>query len=505
MTQPDNRYREYLFSRYKTFAFFLGLTWFFMGSVMHVPLVMCIIDGEPLQHILSFVLPGSTAVIAGLVTMRRVKNLNRVTLTFQEGAMVVTLAWASAFLIGSFPFWLGMEMPFHVSFFESTSGWTTTGMTMVDPDSTPRSFLLFRSLSEFVGGAGLVILTLSAAAGPIGSSLSAAEGRSEYLVPNVRRSAKLVLTIYALYLSVTIIALRLAGMQPFDALNHALVAVSTGGFSTRSESVGYWDNPVIEVVLIVVMFAAAINFATMYSLFTGKGRSFYKSGEVRVFLFLLSSSIILLTLFVTPQFFLGNWEPLRHATFAAVSAITGTGLSTASYSEWGGFGYLIFIVLMIVGGGTGSTSAGIKQFRVYAIYRALVWELKKMFLPRGASRQPDLWQGAGRRFLSTETITQITLFVLLYQALLVIGTSCFLAYGYSFKDSLFEFTSALGNTGLSSGITNPDLPAPLIWLECLAMFFGRLEVYTVIVGLVKLFGDGSFLCQNTLQGKLQRR
>lgn len=500
----DLRYQTYLRARYGTIIFFLGLTWFFIGLALFVPLFFCLWDKEPLIHSVSFILPGLLAVGAGVFVIRTLRGAERVTLSFQEGALTVTLAWLSAFAIGAVPFLVGMHLPFHLALFESTSGWTTTGMSIIDPDSTARSFLFFRSLTEFVGGAGLVILSLSAAAGPMGSSLSAAEGRGEYLVPNVRRSAKLVLTMYVIYVTLVSISLHLAGMSAFDAINHAMVAVSTGGFSTRTDSIAYWDSPLIEAILIGAMIAAAVNFATAYAVVTGTFRVFLRSGEVRVFFVLLFFSILLLSVFAAPRLFVGELAWVRHSAFAAVSAMSGTGLSTSNYAEWGGFAFLIFFILMVVGGGTGSTAAGIKQYRVYAIYRAVVWDFKKMFLPPGAMSQPNMWQASGKKFLSEREVAQISLFVMLYLGLLFVGSCIFLAYGYSFNDSVFEFTSALGNVGLSSGITAPDMPAPLIWLQCIAMLFGRLEIFTVVIGVTKLMRDSSHYSSVTLRQHFEK-
>jgi trk system potassium uptake protein TrkH len=500
-----SRYRTYLFERYRTLFFFLGLTWFFTGMVLFVPITMCVIDQEPVSSVLSFALPGLITVLAGWLLMRHVQMYERVNLSLQEGALVVTLSWGSAFVIGALPFVFGMDVPFHLAVFESASGWTTTGASIVDPDSTARSFLLFRSLTEFVGGAGLVILTLSAAAGPMGASLSAAEGRSDHLVPNVRRSAKLVLTIYLIYWSVASSGLMIAGMSFFDAINHAMVAVSTGGFSTRTASIAAWDNPWIEAVLIMAMFAGATNFATAYSLITGRSKEFYKNGELRVFIVVLAVAIALVTVFNASGLYPGAITAARHATFGLVSAISGTGLSTADYASWGGMSCLIFIVMMIIGGGTGSTAGGIKQFRVYAIYRAIVWEFTKMFRPPGTLSQPEIWQGIQRKFLSSDALAQIALFVMLYFGVLLICTICFLAYGYGFSESLFEISSALGNVGLTTGITKPDMPQPLIWVQIIAMFLGRLEIFTVLVGFVKLVKDGAVLCSVSRTDRALRR
>ena len=200
-------------------------------------------------------------------------------LTLQEGAVIVVLSWLLAIIVGTVPFMTIQGLNFTQAMFESTSGWTTTGLSVVDVTQASRLILLYRSTIELFGGAGLAIITLSAIAGPSGSGLASAEGRTEQLVPNVRRSAKLVLGIYLGYVILGIIALDFARMNFFDAINHSFAAVSTGGFSTRPDSIGYWDNTAVEVVTNVLMIVGAFNFVTSYMLVTGKFKSVMRNGE----------------------------------------------------------------------------------------------------------------------------------------------------------------------------------------------------------------------------------
>lgn len=316
-----------------------------------------------------------------------------------------------------------------------------------------------------------------------------AEGRSEQLEPNVSRSAKLVLTIYAGYVAIGILALRVAGMGWFDAINHAFATLSTGGISTRAESIGYWDSPTIEAVTIVLMILGNLNFLSTYNLLQSKFLAVIRNGEIQLQLLLLPVSALILFVGVTTGLYPTQEKAVRVAIFETISAMTTTGYSTVSYSNWQGLGLLIIIVLMLIGGGTGSSSGGVKQYRIYVLCRALLWEIRRLLLPQSVVTEPDIWQGEYREFLSDRQIRQVGLFVFLYLIIYVIGSGAIAAYGYSLPASLFEFASSLSAVGLSVGVTTADAPTGLLWVETVGMFLGRLEFFTVFVGVIKFLTD----------------
>jgi trk system potassium uptake protein TrkH len=378
---------------------------------------------------------------------------------------------------------------FTQAMFESTSGWTTTGLSVVDVTKASRLILLYRSTIELFGGAGLAIITLSAIAGPSGSGLASAEGRTEQLVPNVRRSAKLVLGIYLGYIIVGTIALDLAGMSFFDAINHSFAAVSTGGFSTRPESIGYWDNTAVEVVTNVLMIVGAFNFVTSYMLLTGKFKSVMRNGEIRLQFFLYVLCSIVLLVGVVLPLYPNLGKAIRVSIFETITALSTTGFSTVGYTDWNGLGWLILILLMLIGGGSGSTAGGIKQMRVYILYRALMWEIRRMLMPAGTVNEAHIWQGDQRQFLQNDQVKQISIFVFLYLMVFGIGSAIIAAHGYTLQESLFEYASAMGTVGLSVGVTAADAAPALLWAETVGMFLGRLEFFTVFVGVVRLLRD----------------
>ena len=187
------------------------------------------------------------------------------------------------------------------------------------------------------------------------------------------------------------------------------------------------------------------------------------------------------------------YEPekaLRAAVFETISALTGTGFtSVPNYLLWSEFGWLLLIILMTIGGGTGSTAGGIKQFRIYILYKSIIWEIRRAFMPRHMVNEPALWYGEKRDLLNDRLVRQAALFFGMYLVVLLVGTGIMAAYGYPLKDSLFEFASTLGTVGLSVGITLPGMPPELLIMQSLGMLLGRLEIFAVIIGMIKLFAD----------------
>ena len=484
-----NRYTNFLRRRYRAIFGYTGLICAIAGLVIISPLLALFFYPEEISQAWAFALPGLILIIVGLILWRSLTPKKTVSLSWQEGAVIVFLTWFLAVMVGIFPFMAIAGLNFTQAVFESTSGWTTTGLSVVDVERASHLILLYRSNIELAGGAGLAIITLSAIAGPVGSGLTSAEGRSEQLAPNVRRSAKLVLSIYSGYAVVGVIALWLAGMGWFDAVNHSFAALSTGGFSTRSDSIGYWDSPAVEAVTIVLMLLGTLNFVTSYLLLRGKFKAVLRNGEVRLQAVIIPLCTLILLFGVGVGLYPSLGKSVRVAIFETITALSTSGFSTVGYGDWNSLGWLILIILMLIGGGTGATAGGIKQFRIYALYRALLWEIKKMLLPDNAVTEPDYWQGDRRQFLRDSQIRTISLFVFLYFLLFTVGVTITAAYGYSLPESMFEYASTLSTVGLSVGVTAPDAPVGLLWTQIIGMFLGRLEFFTVFVGIIRLFKD----------------
>ncbi len=400
------------------------------------------------------------------------------------------MSWIIVILFSAWPFTAVLRLPYSRALFESVSGWTTTGLSVVDVTGAGKMILVWRSIIQLAGGAGLAIIMMSAIVGPVGVGISSAEGRSDQLVPHVRQSARLVLIIYGCYALAGAIAYRMAGMSLFDAVNHSFAAVSTGGFSTRAESIGYWNSTAIEAVTLPLMLLGNLSFVTAWLLWRGRLPVVARNGEVRLLVVLIPLSVAAMFLLTSRALYPQFGKSIRVAVFETVTAITTTGFSTISYGNWNAFGLFLLITLMLIGGGTCSTAGGIKQFRVYLLWRMLWWEMKRYFMPRTTVLERPIWEGNRRVFVDDARIRQVMVFIFLYLATYVLGVMILCASGFNLVNSLFEFASALGTVGLSVGVTSARMPDSALWSETIAMFLGRLEFIVVIVSLLKIGGDG---------------
>jgi trk system potassium uptake protein TrkH len=490
------RDKEYLRKRYAAILSSVGVILLLSAMVMLTPLLLLPAYPEEVSHALGFGLPAGCLALLGIVLSTLFRSASGITLSVQEGGIIVLISWIVVIFFSAWPFFAILGVPFSRALFESVSGWTTTGLSVVDVTKAGPMILFWRSVIQLAGGAGLAIIMMSAIVGPTGVGISSAEGRSDQLVPHVRQSARLVMLIYSCYAAAGTLAYRLAGMSFFDAVNHAFCAVSTGGFSTRPDSIAYWDSVAIEAVTLALMLLGNLSFITAWLMWQGKFRLVIKNSEIRLLIFLIPASVgaifILTCQTIYPQF----EKSIRVAVFETVSAITTTGFSTVGYGNWNGFGVLMMIVLMLIGGGTCSTAGGIKQFRIYLLWKLFIWEIKRYLMPRTAILEIPIWEANHRVFVDDRRVRQVASFVFLYLVIYLFGVMVLCSCGYSLSDSLFEFASAIGTVGLSVGVTSAQMPDAALWVEIFAMFLGRLEFTVVIVSLLKLVKDSRLMLKN---------
>jgi trk system potassium uptake protein len=483
------RQAAYLRQRYRLILGYTGFVWLITGLIIMLPATAGFFYPDQVTAVWGFIGPGSLLALAGFLLWWWLAPSNPASLALVEGAVIVVLAWFPAILVGTIPFLLVESLTITQAVFESTSGWTTTGLSVIDVTTASPLTLLYRSLIQFVGGAGFAIIMLALLLGPAGKGFTGAEGRSEQLEPHVRRSANLVIRLYLAYAVVGTLGLYLAGMDWFDALNHAFTALSTGGFSTQVDSIGHWNNPVIEAFVIFLMLLGTTNFLTSYALIQGKFRSALNHSEFRLMGVILLVGLPLMLLLVTLGLYSTTEQAVRVALFDTVSAISTTGFSTVAYTNWPAVGWLLFIGLMLIGGGGGSTAGGIKQYRIYILLKSAVWEVRRLLWPAGTVREPDLWQADRHYFLSDKDIRQAASLVCLHLAAFLLLSLVIAANGYPLQDSLFEAASTVSTVGLSVGITAADAPVAVLWTQIVGMLLGRLEYLVVIIGIMKIAGD----------------
>jgi len=487
------RENEYLRQHYAAILSSVGMILLLSAGVMLTPLLLLIMHPEEAAHASAFGLPAGCLAFLGIGLRRLFRPASKITLSIQEGGIIVLISWIWVLLFSAWPFVSALGLPFSRALFESVSGWTTTGLSVVNVNGANPLILFWRSVMQLAGGAGLAIIMMSAIVGPTGVGISSAEGRSDQLVPHVRQSARLVMIIYASYAGFGTLAYWIAGMSPFDAINHAFAAVSTGGFSTHADSIGYWDSVTIEAVTLPLMLLGNLSFVTAWFLWRGRLRLVARNAEVRLLAVLIPLSAAAMFLLTSQAIYPRLGKSVRVAVFETFTAVTTTGFSTVGYGDWNAFGVFLLIVLMLIGGGTCSTAGGIKQVRIYLLWKLLFWDLRRSLMPQTAILERPLWEGNRRVFVDDAKVWQVAVFVFLYLAAYTLGVMLLCACGYGLGDSLFEFASAIGTVGLSVGVTSAQMPDTALWAEIIAMFLGRLEFIVIIVSLLKLGKDGRLL------------
>lgn len=410
-------------------------------------------------------------------------------LRVREGFAVVTFGWIVVGLLGALPYWMSGQIPsFTDAVFESISGFTTTGATILtDIESHSHGVLLWRALTHWLGGMGIVLLALAILPllGIGGMQLFRAEVPgpvAERLTPRIQQTAKLLWAVYFLLTALEIIALLIAGMGLFDAVCHSFATMATGGFSNHNSSVGGYGSPAIEWVIIVFMFLAGANFSLHYLALTGRLKVYFKDEEFRFYgaIILVSTALIATTL-LTIHYYPSTSETIRYSLFNVVSILTTTGFGTADYLQWPPIAPAIFLILMAIGGCAGSTGGGIKVMRVFILLRHAKLELKKMLHPRGIY---TLW--FNDRALSPALLTNVLGFFLLFMLVYVVGVVILSLGGRDLITSVGATAATLGNIGPGLGLVGPTENYSIMsdwekWLLVSFMLIGRLEIFTVLV------------------------
>lgn len=425
----------------------------------------------------------------------------------REGYLVVTFGWIFMALSGTLPYLLSDAIPtFTNSFFETMSGYTTTGSTiLIDIEAMPKGILFWRSLTHWIGGMGIIVLAIAILPllGVGGMQLFAAESpgpSSDKLKPRITDTAKRLWLIYAGYTLAETILLKAAGMSMFDAVNHALSTMATGGFSTKNASAAYWnDTPLIQYILSLFMFLAGTNFIMSYFGFKGRFQKVLKDDEFKWYLgfIVMFTTISSLVIYFQADFGLSSidhpqvWgeaeSAFRHALFQVLSVITTTGFITADFTTWTPFLTILFFGMFFLGGSAGSTSGGVKVMRLMIMIRNSLLEFKRTLHPNAIL--PVRFNG---RAVGNDIVFNILGFFILYMLSFIVGSLVLSILGLDFITAIGGAASSLGNIGPGLGALGPvnnfeGLPAAAKWWCSFLMLIGRLELFTVLIILTPFF------------------
>lgn len=474
---------------YRKILFYFGQMMFVLSGLLLTPLIYLLFNDSEITNAPAFLYASLISFGLYLIFGKLLGYCDDNSMSYSEAAVSVFITWLVICAVSAIPMMLLNRMSFTHAYFEAMSGYTTTGLSLIDYVTTSNLVYLWRSIMQYVGGAGIAIILICLGNSPFGSSLSSAEGKSDLLVPHIQRSARLVMIIYAGYAIGGIAFMHLAGMNWFDSIIHTFGALSTGGFSTHPESISWYKSIPIETVTLVLMLLGNLNFLNAYLLFGGKLKAFLKNGEIKVQIVVIPLSVILLAMLFANTLYGSLPRGLRVSVFETVSALTTTGYSSTTYAHWPESGILIIALLMLLGGGTNSTAGGLKQFRLYLAYKSFIQYIKEISSPLGRIVRVGYWWGQEKKHVSVQLVHNLFAFFLVYFVVFLSGVVVMVASGISFMGAFFEFASALSNSGLSLGITNTAMHPGLIWLQTTAMFLGRLEIMIVFIVAAKLYID----------------
>jgi trk system potassium uptake protein TrkH len=489
---------------YKIIFHFLGLLLLFNGGFMLLAALVSYMyeDGVSLELFISGIITLLIGILAMLLTRNHRKEMKK-----REGYIVVTFGWLVMALSGTIPYVITESIPsFTNAFFETMSGFTTTGATILnDIESVPKGVLFWRSLTHWIGGMGIIVLAVAILPllGIGGMQLFAAEApgpSADKLHPRITDTAKRLWLIYFGYTAAETILLSVAGMSFFDAINHAMCTLSTGGFSTKNASISYWNNqPIIQYIIIFFMFLAGTNFVLSYFAFKGKIQKIIKDEEFKLYfkfiaIFTIIASIIIYfradisaSAIVHPMVWGEAESAFRHGLFQVLAIITTTGFVTADFTMWTPFLLVFFFGLMFLGGSAGSTSGGVKVVRHLILIKNGFLEFKRTLHPNAV-----LPVRYNKKSISGNIVFNILAFFILYMLSFIIGALVFSMLQIDFVSAIGLAASSLGNVGPALGEFGPvnnysALPNIGKWWCSFLMLIGRLELFTVLILFTPFF------------------
>jgi trk system potassium uptake protein TrkH len=416
-------------------------------------------------------------------------------LGYRDGFAVVVFSWLGLAFLGALPYYLCGQMPLFVDcFFESMSGFTTTGSTVLSQvEILPKSLLFWRAMTHWLGGMGIIVLSLAILPllGVGGMQLFQAEmpgPTKDRLAPRIQDTARILWGVYFLFTAILTVLLLVGGMSFFDAICHSFATLATGGFSTHSESIAYFNSAYIETVIIIFMFLAGINFTLHHSGLKGNLSSYWRNEEFRFYLSLCTGAILFIVAVNSyHQVYATFGQTLRTACFQVVAIITTTGFGTADFEQWPPALKILLVSLMFVGGCAGSTSGGIKVVRILLFFKFARLQLKTLVHPRSVGTLKF-----GKVKVPPEVMVAILGFLALHIGFFLLASLAITALGVDIITGTTAVLTTLNNVGPGLGLVGPaqnfgNLPPLAKAVLSFCMLAGRLELYTVAVLLTPDF------------------
>ena len=451
---------------------YLGYIMQGLGIVLLAPILVALIYGEYIK-VSAFFIPCFISFLLGTAFTKKFKNYNK--LRLKHGMLISSFAWLWASMIGASIMTLSLDIPFVDALFENMSAWTGSGMTFfVNVEILPKSILFLRSLEQWIGGLGIVIIFIGILirAGTAASRLYKSEAREEKIKPNIANTLRKALEIYLIYTAAGIILFILAGLPIFDAINLTFTSISTGGMSIKNANVGFYQNSLVYIITMALMILGATSFSIHYKIVKTKGKSVLKDVQFQLLicLILIASAFILVT---------NKMVPIEEL-FTIVSAITTTGANVVppyELARWSSASLIVLMVLMLIGGSSGSTGGGLKLIRVITVLKGMNLTITNLVSPEGRVVNTRI----GGKKINEREIKEASAYIVIFLMFLVCGWIIMTLYGYDPFTALFDVISIQSNNGLSTGIVFGGLPMPVKLTLIFLMWIGRLEIIPVLV------------------------
>ena len=477
-------------SNYKTVFFIIGVLQIILGIFMTIPILLQLVLGE-LDS--SFITSTVITLVFGVLFVLSNLDYNK-KINLQQAFLLTTLSWLTIAIFGSLPFYFSnLSLSFTDSFFESMSGLTTTGSTIItNLEIVPKSILLWRALLQWLGGIGIIVMAITLMpimniGGMLLFKVLNTDSSDETLPSSKEISLKLVF-IYFVLTMICASAYKIFGMNFFDSITHSMTTIATGGFSNYNESIGYFNNAKIEITAMLFIILGSLPFIAYIKFLNGNKKVFVNDTQVVTFvkLIIFSISIILLYLFFKVENI--SLTDLRSVSFNSISILTGTGYVTGQFDQWGSFSLFYFLILMFIGGCAGSTTCGIKIFRVQILYEFVIIQLKKIIYPRGIFVIKYENNNVNDKFLAS-----IISFIYLYILIFFLITALLSLTGLDFITSISGAATSISNVGpglgsiIGSNGNFSTLPDSSKWILSAGMILGRLELFAILVLFLPTF------------------
>ena len=469
-------------SNYKTVFFTLGILQIILGASMFVPIIVQFIYSEIDSSFFGASIV--TIVFGALFFLTNIDHDRKVNL--QQAFLLTALSWLSVAVFGSLPFiFSSMEMSITDAFFESMSGITTTGSTIISNlENAPKGILLWRAILQWLGGIGIIVMAITLMpimnVGGMQLFKISSNDSSEKILPKSKEIALRLIYIYSALTAVCAISYWIFGMGKFDSLTHSMTTIATGGFSNYNQSIGYFNSIYIEISSMIFIILGSIPFIAYIKFLNGNKKIFTNDTQIKSFLKIIILSIIILSFYLV----LTNNEnySFRSIFFNTISILTGTGYVNAEFDSWGSFPITIFLTLMFIGGCAGSTTCGVKIFRIQILYLFILNQLKKIIYPKGVFLIKYDQNSVDEKFVAS-----IISFIFFYFVIFFILAALLSLTGLDFITALSGAATSISNVGPGLGpIIGPNgdfssLPDISKWVLSVGMILGRLELFAILV------------------------